>query len=154
MSELLIRKKIEIDVPVETLWKVLTDNEFIQQYMFNCYTETDWKPGSPLLWKGVTDGRLYVKGHVVAIDPPHRLVFTVIDPNSAVPDVPENYLTMTYLLTGQNGHGSVLELTQGDFAKVAEGPQRYKDSLDGDDTVLNGIKRLAEAANSPVVSKS
>jgi len=48
--------------------------------MFGCYAETDWKPGSPLLWKGAADGKLYVKGRVVSIEPPHRLVYTVIDP--------------------------------------------------------------------------
>ncbi len=46
MSELVIRKKIEIAASPEKVWKVLTDNEFIKQYMFNCYAETDWKPGN------------------------------------------------------------------------------------------------------------
>jgi uncharacterized protein YndB with AHSA1/START domain len=151
MSELLIRKQIEIEATAETLWKILTENEFIQQYMFNCHAETDWKPGSPLLWRGAADGKLYVKGHVVAIDPPHRLMYTVIDPNSTIPDIPANYLTMTFVIK-PNGNGSVLEVTQGDFATVAEGQRRYNDSLDSDDTVLAGIKRLAEAqVHSPEV---
>ena len=64
MPELLIRKSIEIDAPVETLWKILTDSKFIVQYMFGCNAETDWKPGSSLLWKGAADGKLYVKGFV------------------------------------------------------------------------------------------
>ena len=33
MTELLIRKSIDVDAPVETLWKILTDPEFIRQYM-------------------------------------------------------------------------------------------------------------------------
>ena len=49
MPELVIRHSIEIEAPVTTVWKVLTDNAFIQQYMFGCIAETDWKPGSPLL---------------------------------------------------------------------------------------------------------
>jgi uncharacterized protein YndB with AHSA1/START domain len=145
MSELVIRKDIEIDAPPSTVWKVLTDNEYIPQYMFNCITETDWKPGSPLLWKGAADGKLYVKGNIVAADAPHRLVYTVIDPNSTIPDIPANYLTMTFSLKGKEDHGSVLEVTQGDFATVAEGQRRYKDSIDGDDMVLQGIKKVAEA---------
>ena len=66
MTELFIRKSIETSASAEALWKVLTENEFIEQYMFGCMADTDWKPGSPLLWKGAADGKLYVKGHIVA----------------------------------------------------------------------------------------
>ncbi len=144
MNELVIRQTIEVDAPVSTLWKILTDNEFIQQYMFGCRAETDWKPGSPLLWKGAADGKLYVKGQVVSIKPPHRLVYTVIDPNSPIADIPSNYLTMTYDLKERKG-GSTLEITQGDFAKVENGQNRYKDSLGGGDSILVAIKKLSEA---------
>ena len=145
MSELVVRKQIEIDAPPSTVWKVLTDNEFIPQYMFNCVTETDWRPGSPLLWKGAADGKLYVKGNIVTVDAPHRLSYTVIDPNSTIPDVPANYLTMTFSLKPKQDHGSVLEVTEGDFATVAEGQQRYKHTLEGNDMVLQRIKKVAEA---------
>jgi uncharacterized protein YndB with AHSA1/START domain len=145
MAELLIRKSIDIDAPVETLWKVLTDSEFIKQYMFGCTAETDWKPGSPLLWKGAADGKLYVKGHVVSIEKPHRLAYTIFDPNSTIKDIPANYLTMTYELKKRTERASVLEITQGDFSAVEDGERRYQHSLDGDDSVLSGIKKLAEA---------
>jgi uncharacterized protein YndB with AHSA1/START domain len=145
MPELLIRKSIEVNAPVETLWKVLTDAEFIPQYMFGCNAETDWKPGSPLLWKGAADGKLYVKGKIVAFDLPHRLVYTIFDPNSTIKDIPANYLTMTYDLKKRGERSSLLEITQGDYAAVEDGENRYKHSLDGDDTVLTGIKKLAES---------
>jgi uncharacterized protein YndB with AHSA1/START domain len=145
MTELLIHKSIEVEAPVGTLWKVLTDSEFIKQYMFGCIAETDWKPGSPLLWKGAADGKLYVKGSVVSIDPPHRLSYTVFDPNSQMADVPSNYLTMTYTLRERNEHASALEITQGDFSKVENGPKRYEDSASGGDSILTEIKKLAEA---------
>jgi len=146
MSELVVRKQIEIDAPPTTVWKVLTDNEFIPQYMFNCVAQTDWQPGSPLLWKGAADGKLYVKGNIVAVDAPHRLVYTVIDPNSStIADIPANYLTMTFVLKPHNNHSSVLEVSQGDYSTVADGQRRYKETLEGDDLVLQGIKKLAEA---------
>jgi uncharacterized protein YndB with AHSA1/START domain len=147
MPELVIRNTVEVDAPVSVLWKVLTDNEFIQQYMFGCYAETDWLPGSPLLWKGAADGKLYVKGHVVAIDAPHRLEYTVIDPNSTIEDIPENYLTMTYELKGRGDGASTLEISQGDFSTVANGQKRYEDSLGGGDFILVAIKKLAEKAS-------
>ena len=147
MTELSIRKSIDVAAPVETLWKILTDSAFIPQYMFGCVAETDWKPGSPLLWKGAADGKLYVKGHVVAIDAPHHLEYTVIDPNSTIEDIPENYLTMTYELKGRGEGGSTLEISQGDFSTVANGQKRYEDSAGGGDFILVAIKKLAEKAS-------
>lgn len=144
MDSLFIRNRLEVNAPVEALWKVLTSNEFIPQYMFGCVAETDWKPGSPLLWRGAADGKLYVKGNIVSIDAPRRLEYTIIDPNNpAIADVPENYLTMIYTLGEHDGH-STLEIAQGDFSKVANGRQRYEDSLGGGDFILQAIKKLAE----------
>lgn len=145
MPELVIRNTLAVKAPVTTLWSVLTSNEFIPQYMFGCLAETDWKPGSPLLWKGAADGKTYVKGHVVAINAPQHLEYTIIDPNSTIEDIPANYLKMTYDLKEDGEGSSILEITQGDFATVANGQQRYEDSLGGGDHILPAIKKLAEA---------
>jgi uncharacterized protein YndB with AHSA1/START domain len=145
MTELLIRKSIDVNAPVEILWKILTDTEFIRQYMFGCNAETDWKPGSSLLWRGAADGVVYVKGHVVDIEPPRHLAYTIFDPNSRLADIPSNYLTMRYDLSERGDGKSILEITQGDFSTVEDGENRYRHSLDGDDSVLMGIKKLAEA---------
>jgi uncharacterized protein YndB with AHSA1/START domain len=145
MSELVIRNTVSIDAPVSTLWKVLTDNEFIPQYMFGCYAETDWQPGSPLLWKGKADGKLYVKGNVVTIEAPHHLEYTVIDPNSDIADIPENYLKMTYDLKEDGKGSTILEIAQGDFSTVANGQKRFEDVSAGDDHLMVAIKKIAEA---------
>jgi hypothetical protein len=52
---------------------------------------------------------------------------------------------MKYNLREDGPGRSILEITQGDFSKVEDGESRYRHSLDGDDTVLQGIKKLAEA---------
>src|ERR1700743_2149992 len=143
MTERFIRRTVEIDAPASTLWKILTDNEFIPQYMFGCNAETDWKPGSPLLWKGAADGKLYVKGNIVSVDAPHHLAYTVIDPNSTIADIPENYLTWTYSLKPRDGNATALEIAQGDFTTVANGEQRYNDTVGGDDFILVAIKKIA-----------
>src|SRR5580658_7176761 len=126
MVERFIHKTVEINVPAGALWKILTDNEFIPQYMFGCNAETDWKPGSPLLWKGAADGKLYVKGEIVTFAPPQLLEYTVIDPNNpALADIPENYLTMSFTVSARGENASTLEIKQGDFTAVANGEQRY-----------------------------
>jgi uncharacterized protein YndB with AHSA1/START domain len=134
-----------VSAPVEILWKILTDSEFIRQYMFGCNADTDWKPGSTLLWRGAADGVVYVKGHVARFEPRRALEYTIFDPNSKLADIPSNYLTMKYDLRGDGPGRSILEITQGDFSKVEDGESRYRHSLDGDDSVLEGIKKLAEA---------
>lgn len=141
-----IRKSIEVNASVETLWRVLTDNAFIPQYMFGCIAETDWQPGSPLLWRGAADGKLYVKGAIVKNESPHRLDYTIIDPNNpAVPDIPENYLTMQYILRPR-GNACTLEIIQGDYATVANGQERYQHTVNANNEILPAIKKLAEVA--------
>ena len=73
-----------------------------------------------------------------------RLVYTVIDPNSAIADVPSNYLTITCELKERNARASTLVITQGDFAAVENGENRYKDSISGGDSIMVAIKKVAE----------
>jgi hypothetical protein len=52
---------------------------------------------------------------------------------------------MSYSLK-ENGSVTLLEITQGDFAAVENGQQRYEHSQgEGNDFILAGIKKLAEA---------
>ena len=66
-----------------------------------------------------------------------------------MPDIPENYLTVTYKLNKRKDK-TLLTVTQGDYSLVAEGERRHKESL-GDGTgwnpLLVQIKALVEAEN-------
>ncbi len=117
--------------------------------MFGCKATSDWKPGSPLLWIGTYEGReiVYVKGIVLAIKPLHFLKYTVIDPNAAMPDIPENYLNVTYELSAQGGQ-TVLTVSQDGFENAADGAKRYKDVYNngkGWSPLLAEIKKLVES---------
>ena len=147
-TPLFVSNEITINAPVATVWAVLTEPEWTKQYMFGCVPVTDWKPGSSLLWKGNFNGveMVAVKGHVVSIDPGHDLVYTVIDPNNpAIPDLPENYLSVTIRLTEQAGN-THLFVSQGDYNKVADGDNRYRHTVDGGgwSPLLDQIKQLVE----------
>jgi len=75
----------------------------------------------------------------------------VIDPNNtAVPDIPENYLTVTYALEEKDG-ATLFTVTQGDYSKVADGQNRYDDSnkVGGWQSLLEAIKVLVEVATNP-----
>ena len=88
-----------------------------------------------------------VKGNIIEIEPDTKLVYTTIDPNAAIADLPENYLTVTYLLTSENGKTN-LTVTQGDYTKVADGERRYQEAYnhgEGWNPILVEIKKLLES---------
>jgi len=145
---LIIKNSIIVNAPVGKVWDALVNPEQTKKYMFGCEAVSDWKPGHPLLWKGVYEGKemVFVKGSVVEIKPEKFLSYTVIDPNSTIPDIPENYLTITYDLSVANGQ-TTLTVTQGDYATVAEGERRYAESINGGEgwnPILVEIKKLVE----------
>ena len=148
MSELIIKNTITINAPAAKVWDALVNPQQTKIYMFGCETISDWKVGSPLLWQMLHEGKDFVavKGNIVAIEPNKYLAYTVIDPNSSIADVPQNYLTVTYELITQNNE-TILNVTQGDYNIVAEGERRYNEAYnngEGWNPILILIKNLVE----------
>ena len=149
MSKLIITNRININASIAVVWNALINPEQTKKYMFGCETVSDWKIGSSLIWRMDYEGKEFiaVKGTIVDIKPETFLAYTVIDPNNpSIPDLPENYLTVTYELTSENGQ-TILPVTQGDYSTVAEGEKRYKESYnngEGWNPILVEIKKLVE----------
>jgi uncharacterized protein YndB with AHSA1/START domain len=149
MSKLVVENTITINAPIDKVWDTLTNPEQTKKYMFGCETVSDWKPGSPLLWRGNYEGKemVFVKGNIIAIQPPVLLTYTVIDPHADMPDIPDNYLNVMYQLSEQDGT-TTLNVSQDGFEKAADGEKRYKDVYnngDGWNPILVEIKKVAEA---------
>lgn len=147
-KSLIITNTIEINATALHVWDALVNPEKTKQYMFGCETVSDWKKGSELLWRGAYEGKemVFVKGTITDIQPEKFLAYTTIDPHSTIDDVSENYLTVTYSLTEKNGV-TTFTVTQGDYATVAEGDRRYKESYndgEGWNPLLVQIKKLVE----------
>jgi uncharacterized protein YndB with AHSA1/START domain len=148
MKPLYVKNNITINAPVAEVWDALINPEKTKQYMFGCETVSDWKKGSTLLWKGTYEGKemIFVKGTIEQIEPGKLLIYTAIDPNSGIDDTSENYLTVTYTLAAENGH-TILNVSQGDYSKVAEGERRFKETSnngEGWNPILAEIKKLVE----------
>jgi hypothetical protein len=116
--------------------------------MFGCETVSDWNPGSSLLWRGNAGGKeiIFVKGFISKYQPGKILKYSVFDPNSAMPDIPENYLNVTYKLTEHDGQ-TELTVIQDGFENASEGEKRYKEVYnngEGWNPVLVQIKTLVE----------
>lgn len=148
MDKLIVKNSININAPISKVWDALTNPEQTKKYMFGCETVSDWKVGSPLLWKGSYDGKemVFVKGIILEIQPNRILKYTVFDPNASYPDIPENHLNVTYELTEQ-GERTILTVLQDGFENAAEGEKRYKDVYnngEGWNPILVAIKKLIE----------
>lgn len=149
MPTLEIKNSITINAPASKVWEVLTQTEHTKIYMFGCSAISDWKVGSSLLWNGSYEGveMTFVKGSIVEIIPKVKLIYTVFDPNSTIEDIPENYLNVTYELLEADGR-TTLNVTQGDYNKVAEGERRYQESYNNGEVwnpILLQMKKIAEA---------
>lgn len=143
-----VKNEIEIEAPAARVWEVLTSSEFTTQYMFGCTAESDWHEGSKLEWKVLHNGKeiIPVTGVIKEIHPNVKLIYTVIDPNAGMEDIPENYLNVTYDLM-QKEDVTVLSVTQDGFENAADGQKRYEDVYnngDGWNPILVQMKALAE----------
>lgn len=146
-KEMKVEDSIEIDAPAEKVWDALINPEWTKKYMFNCAVESDWKPGSPVLWKMEHEGQVIVpvKGAVEDIEPGRKLKYSVIDPNMGIEDIPENYLHVTYLLKGDKDR-STLTVIQDGYEHAARGAERYDEAVKagGWSSILQMIKELLE----------
>lgn len=144
-QELIVSKTIRIHATARDIWKALTDPDLTERYMHNSRVVSDWKVGSPIFFTGLSDGKetMFVKGEIVKYEPFKVLAFTCFGPQSGLPDIPANYTTVTYELHPDEADTLVL-VTQGDFATVADGEKRYKETLGGWDYALIGLKTLLE----------
>jgi uncharacterized protein YndB with AHSA1/START domain len=134
--------EIEVDASLARVWNALTDPEHIKQYMFGSQVVTDWKQGSPIVWKGEYEGKQYEdKGEIVEIEPERRLKVTHFSPLSGEEDRPENYHTVLYKLEERDGTTRV-SLTQDNNSseEAAEHSQANWEKM------LAGLKQVVEGS--------
>ena len=130
----------EIDAPAARVWQALTDPDEIEQYLFGSRVETDWKPGSPIVWKGTYEGKPYEdKGRVVGIETERRLEMTHFSPLTGDEDVPANYHTLVYELDEHGGRTHV-SLSQDNNSSE----EAAKHSKANWEKMLAGLKQVVE----------
>lgn len=130
----------DISASPAQVWEALTDPEQIRKYMMGATVETDWKPGSPIVWRGEWEGKPFEdKGKVVAVEPERRLELTHFSPLGGEEDAPANYHTLVYDLQDQ-GTGTRLTLSQ-DGNASAEEADRSKANWE---QVLSTLKEVVE----------
>jgi uncharacterized protein YndB with AHSA1/START domain len=130
----------EIEASPAEVWKALTDPKQIEKYMFGSKVETDWRPGSRIVWKGEYDGKQYEDhGEILEVDPGHRLKLTHFSPLSGGKDAPENYHTLVYELE-QNADKTRIRLSQDNNSTEDQADQ----SKSTWERMLSGLKEVVE----------
>jgi uncharacterized protein YndB with AHSA1/START domain len=140
MSTYVATAECEIEASPEDVWRGLTDPEAIREFMFGSEVQTDWKPGSPITWKGEYEGKSYEdKGEIVTVEPGRLLEVTHFSPLSGQEDKPENYHRVRYELQAADGRTRV-RLTQ-DNSGSAEEAEHSSATWQA---MLDGLKKVVE----------
>ena len=131
----------DIDAAPDVVWHVLTSPEEVKKYMFGTTVESDWTPGSSIVWRGEYEGKPYEdKGEVIACEPRRRLEVTHFSPLSGQDDLPENYHRLTYSLETSGRGGTRLVLTQDGNSSQDEADHARSNW----EQMLAGLKKVAE----------
>jgi uncharacterized protein YndB with AHSA1/START domain len=137
---LIAKATISINVPIGKVWNALTNPEVIRQYMFGTSVVSDWREGSPIVWKGEWQGTTYEdKGVILKLKPERLLQYSHFSPLSGKPDLPENYHTVTIQLA-TDGVRTMVSLSQ-DNNETAEEREHSEQNWK---MMLEALKKLLE----------
>lgn len=137
---LVAKVAVKINRDTSSVWEALTTPEIIKQYLFGTDTISDWKVGSRIIFKGMWEGKEYSDGGIILQLVPEKILhYSYWSSMSGTEDIPENYSTITFELTKQDGE-TLLTLTN-DNCKT----EKMKDHLTENwKMVLNGMCALLE----------
>jgi uncharacterized protein YndB with AHSA1/START domain len=129
----------EMKAPAGKVWKALTDKETIKKFMWGTNASSDFKPGSPITFEGVYEGKEYhEKGTILEIEKDRLMKYTYL--TAGIEDKPENYSIITYQLSGTNGQTKMTVTQEG-----AKDQNSLEHSKEGWKMILGSLKKIVEA---------
>lgn len=132
---------IKINASPPKVWDALTQPALVKRWQYGSDLITDWKEGSSIRFESEWQGKIYEQwGKVLEVKPNHLIKYSLFAPRPDLEDKPENYFTMSYVLTAENGQ-TKLEIIQEDNrpGAVQEEPQGEENP------VLQTLKKIAES---------
>ncbi len=134
-----LKVSVIIKAPAEKVWHGLTDPKLVKQYFFGTEVDSTWKKGSPIFFRGQWDGKAYEdKGTILSIHPGQDVSYSYWSSMSGVPDLPENYHTVSYHLTKQGSETQVTISQETEPAKKEHSEKNWR-------RVLDGLKKVIES---------
>ncbi len=107
-TNLIARTSVTVKASNSRVWDALVNPEAIKQYMFGTNAVSDWREGSPIVWKGEWKGKPYEdKGVILKLEPGKMLQYSHFSPLAGLPEKPENYHTVTIELSGEGNQTRV-----------------------------------------------
>ncbi len=101
-KDLIARVSTAIDAASADVWNALVTPAAIKQYMFGTNVVSDWKAGSPIVWRGEWQGKPYEdNGVILQLEPGHTFQYSHYSPLSGLPDEPASYHTVTIELSDE-----------------------------------------------------
>jgi uncharacterized protein YndB with AHSA1/START domain/DNA-binding transcriptional ArsR family regulator len=127
--------EIYIRTTPKELWQAITDPQKTRLYWFGALSHSEWTPGAR--WTSdAEDGKPYLDGEILEIEPPRRLVHTFhVNSDDAAGDPPSK---VTWEITPM-GDACRLRLIH---EELAEATERY--ITGGWEVILSGLKTLLE----------
>jgi len=132
--------EVTIKGAVSQVWDALVSPDKIKRYMFGADVVSDWKVGSPIVWRGEWRGKPFEdKGRILEIQPGKRLRYSHFSPLSGEPDRPESYHTVTIQVEGIDGEVHV------DLSQDHAGDEKARqESSRNWNMMLEGLKKTVE----------
>jgi uncharacterized protein YndB with AHSA1/START domain len=142
-KNLIAKASITVDAPVAKVWSAFVNPKMIKQYMFGTDVITDWTAGSSIIWKAEWQGKQYVdKGRILKIEEERMIQYNHYSPLSGIPDMPENYHTVTVELSNK-GRLTNVSLSQDNNATE----QTREHSEKNWKIMLGSLKKLLEKSS-------
>jgi len=131
---------VTINAPIAKVWEALTQPELVKKWQSGSNLLTDWKVGSEIRFKNEWNGQVFEQwGKVLEFTPYEIIKYTLFVPVQDLEDKPENYFTMSYVLS-QNSDSVHLLINQEDHR-----PGSVQDEPNGEENeILNALKALLE----------
>lgn len=140
MTDHVATAEVDISASPDQVWSAITDPAKVRHYFFGATVESDFCPGSTIIWRGEYDGKPFEdNGEVIEAVPHKRLRVTHFSPTSGEPDRPENYHELVFSLdhVGPRTH---VTFTQDNNATAAEADE----ATENWDAMQHGLKELVE----------
>ena len=134
--------EVYIRATPEEVWRALTDSELTRRYYYDNSVESDWTPGSRLVYRN-PDGTEAITGEILEADAPRRLVHTFFFPGTN-----ESPSRCTWTIEPR-GAATLLTLTHDDFDGETS---TYRSVAHGWVPILSGLKTLLETGDALEIS--